>query len=263
MRPAAICRQLWQSRWLFLQWVQRDFIVRYRQSILGVAWAVIQPALLLVVYGLVFTKVLHIRSPRGSYLVFAYCGLAPWTFLSNAVTWGIQSLITNSSVIKQVYFPRSVIPLAAGGVVVLDLLVGTGVLLILQLVTAHAVHLSTFALFPIYIGLLLLVEGVVVFAGIFAAFVRDIRFVVPLLLQIIFIATPIMYPQSQAQGSIAKLVFSSNPLARVIAASRQAVIYGRWPSLGLMGGLIGAGFVVLSVSLVYSHAIEDRLPDLL
>ncbi len=237
--------------------------MRYRQSALGLAWALVQPALLLLVYGLVFTKVLHIQTPRGSYLVFAYCGLAPWTFISNTVTWGIQSLVTNSSVIKQVYFPRAVIPLAAGGVIVLDLLIGTGVLLALQLITAGTIHLSTLALIPIYFGLILLVEGLVVFAGILGSLVRDIRFVVPLVLQVCFIATPIMYPQSQVQGRLAKLLFSLNPLARVIEAIRQAVIDGRWPSVPLLGGLIATGFVVLWLAVTYSNAVEDRLPDLL
>ncbi len=262
-RSASIPAQLWRFRWLFFQWVQRDFIVRYRQSALGLAWALIQPALLLLVYGLVFTKVLHVQSPSGSYLVFAYCGLAPWTFVSNAVTWGIQSLVTNTSVIRQVYFPRSVIPLAAGGVIVLDLMIGTAVLLGLQLATAGTIHLATLSLIPIYVGLFLLVEGFVVFAGMLGAFVRDIRFVMPLVLQVCFIASPIMYPQTQVKGHIGRLVFTLNPLAQVIGAIRRAVIYGSWPSLGLLAGLIGTGLLVAALSVVYANSIEDRLPDLL
>lgn len=258
-----VARQLWQARWLFLQWVQRDFIVRYRQSGLGLAWALIQPALLLLVYGLVFTKVLHVNSPRGSYLVFAYCGLAPWTFVSNAITWGLQSLISNTAVIKQVYFPRAIIPLAAGGVVMLDLLIGTGVLLALQLATAGTVHLSTVALLPIFLGLVLIVEGVVVFSGLLGSFVRDIRFVMPLLLQVVFIATPIMYPRSQVKGHLAAFIFLLNPLARVVAATREAVIYGQWPSPLLMAVLILSGVVVTALAVVYSRAVENRLPDLL
>ena len=259
----SLLAELWRSRWLFLQWIRRDFIVRYRQSALGLAWAIIQPALLLLVYGLVFTKVLHVQSPRGSYLVFAYCGLAPWTFASNAITWGIQSLISNATVIKQVYFPRSVISLAAGGVIVLDLAIGTCVLLTLQLITAGTLYLSTLSLLPIYLGLILLVEGIVVFSAVICSFVRDVRFVVPLLLQVVFIATPIMYPENQVKGHLGKAVFSLNPLARVIDAIRQAVIYGHSVSLGLSAELIGAGVVVATLAALYSKSVEHRLPDLL
>jgi lipopolysaccharide transport system permease protein len=254
---------LWRARWLFVQWVHRDFIVRYQQSLLGLAWAVLQPALLLVIYGLVFTKVLHVHSPRGSYLVFAYCGLAPWTFLANAVTWGLQCLLTNTSVIKQVYFPRSVVPLAAGGVIVVDLLIGTAVLLILQVATAGTIHLSTITLVPIYVGLLLLTEAIVIFSALLGSFIRDVRFVVPLILQVGFIATPIMYPQSQVKSQLGRLAFSLNPLARVIGGIRQAVVFGQWPSVTLILSLLVGGFVLLVVAVLYSASVEERLPDLL
>jgi ABC-type polysaccharide/polyol phosphate export permease len=249
-------------RWLLLQWIRRDFIVRYQQSALGVAWAFLQPALLLAVYGLVFTHVLHVRPPRGSYLVFAYCGLAPWTFFSNALSAGMPSLTNTSSILKQVYFPRSVIPLAAGGVVLVDLVISSAVLIALQAATAGTVHLSTLALIPLFFGYVLLVEALVVFSAVISGFVRDVRFVVPLLLQVGFIATPVMYPQGQVGRSL-RWVFTVNPFAQVIAGVRTAVIDGRWPAATLILGIIAAGIALLALALRYTRAVEDRLPDLL
>ncbi|MDQ2724129.1 MAG: ABC transporter permease, partial [Actinomycetota bacterium] len=218
-------RELWSARWLLVQWVRRDFIVRYRQSVLGVAWSLVQPMLLLAVYGIVFVKFLHVRAPHGSYLVFAYAGLAPWTFATNAINSGVTSLSNTASIIKQVYFPRSLVALAAGGVVVVDLAVGVVVLLVLQLVTAGTVHLATIALLPILAGLILIVEAVTVVMAVIGAFIRDIRFVVPVLLQVGFIATPIMYPARQINGHWSWLL-SLNPFALVIAGIRSAVIDG-------------------------------------
>lgn len=246
-----------------LQWVRRDFIVRYRQSGLGLLWALLQPALLLTVYGIVFVKILHVRSPHGSYLVFAYCGLAPWTFMANAVTWGSQSFSTATSIIKQVYFPRSVVPLAAGGVIVLDLLISTIVLLFLQLVTAGGIHLSTLALIPLFVGFVFFVEGLVVFSSVLGALVRDIRFVIPLALQVGFIITPVMYPRSQVGTGSWSWVFSINPFAQVISGVRSAVVYGQWPSLVLIVVLLVGGATFLALSVQYLNSVEDRLPDLL
>lgn len=253
---------LWLSRWLLLQWVRRDFVVRYRQSALGLAWAVVQPALMLAVYGLVFVKVLHVQPQHGSYLVFAYCGLAPWAFFSNAVSWGMPSLVNASPIIRQVYFPRAVIPLAACGVVVADLTLSTVILLVLQVATAGHLYLSTLALIPLYAALILGTAALAVIAALLGAFVRDIRFALPLLLQLVFIATPIMYPRTEVHGRWSWL-FTYNPMAQLVGAVRMAVSDGRWPAAGVTAAAVAACLAALVAAVVYSGTVEDRLPDLL
>ena len=254
--------KVWETRWLLLRWTQRDFTVQYRQSLLGVVWALAQPLLLLVFYGFVFKGVLRINAPRGSYLVFALCGLAPWTFLSSVLNRSASSLIGATTVVRQVYFPRSIIPLAATGVTMIDLGLATVVLLAAQLATAGTIHLSTLALVPIYLGLVLLMAGISVFVALVGALVRDIRFVIPLAVQVGFIATPVMYPRSLVPHRYA-WVYDLNPVARTIEAVRVSVIDGRWPSLGVLLGPLAVGLVVLAVALCYSASVEDRLPDLL
>ena len=253
---------VWQSRWLLLQWVRRDFVVRYRQSALGLAWSVLQPALLLVVYGLVFVKVLHVRPAHGSYLVFAYCGLAPWAFFSNAISWSMPSLANASPIIRQVYFPRSVIPLAACGVVVVDLVLSTAILLVLQVATAGRLYLSTMALLPLFAALVLGTAALSVVSAVLGAFVRDFRFALPLLLQLLFIATPIMYPRSEVHGRWG-WVFTYNPLAQLVGAVRGAVADGRWPPAGVMAVSVAACLTALLAAVLYCANVEDRLPDLL
>ncbi|MGQ0615842.1 MAG: ABC transporter permease [Acidimicrobiia bacterium] len=252
----------WSARWLLVQWVRRDFTVQYRQSLLGVTWALAQPLLLLASYGVVFSQVLGVQAPEGSYVVFALCGLVPWTFLATAVNRGVASLMSATHIIRQVYFPRCIVPLASTGVTVVDLALGTVVLLVAQLATAHTVHLATLALVPIYLSLTMLMAGVAVFLSLIGALVRDLRFVIPLLIQAGFIATPVMYPQSQVPDRF-RWVYDYNPVARVIEAVRGAVIEGQWPSATLLVSVFAAAVAVLGLAIWYCGAVEDRLPDLL
>jgi len=253
---------LWAARWLLSQWVRRDFTVQYRQSVLGPLWAVVQPLSLLLVYGIVFRQVLNVQPPRGSYLVFALCGLIPWTFVASATTRSVQSLANAAPIIKQVSFPRSVVPLAATGVTVVDLVLGTVVLLVTQVVANGRLHLATLSLVVVYLDLVLVLGAVSVVGALVGALVRDVRFLVPLVLQVAFIATPVMYPRSLVPPRF-RWAYDLNPVGRVIEAVRGAVIDGRWPSPALLAGLTVAGIVLLAAAVLYSSAIEDRLPDVL
>jgi len=253
---------LWAARWLLAQWVRRDFTVQYRQSALGPLWAIVQPLSLLVVYGIVFRQVLDVRPPGGSYLVFALCGLVPWTFVASASSRSVQSLANAAPIIKQVSFPRSVVPLAATGVTVVDLVLGTVVLLGTQVVANGRLHLATLSLVIVYADLILVLAALSVIGALVGALVRDVRFLIPLVLQVGFIATPVMYPASLVPPRFA-WAYDLNPIGRVIEAVRAAVIDGRWPSPALLSGLTLAGALLLLAAIHYSSSIEDRLPDLL
>ena len=254
--------KVWRARWLLLQWSKRDFTVQYRQSLLGVLWAVVQPLLLLLLYGVIFEGVLGIRAPHGSYIVFALCGLAPWTFVASVIGRSYPSIMGASGIIRQVYFPRAIVPLASTGITVIDLAISTGILLLAQVITAGRLHVATLALVPLYLGLILLMSGVSILVALAGALVRDIRFLIPLILQIGFIATPIMYPRSKVPTHYAWL-YNLNPVGQVIQAIRGAVIDGQWPPASFLVGLVGIGALVLLAAIWYSFAVEDRLPDLL
>jgi len=258
-RRSGSLRALWASRWLLVQWVRRDFTVQYRQSALGPVWAIVQPLALLLVYGIVFRQVLDVRPPRGSYPVFALCGLTPWTFVTSATNRSVQSLANAAPIIKQVSFPRSVVPLASTGVTVVDLFLGTGVLLVTQLVANGRLHLATLSLVIVYLDLVLVLAAFSVIGALVGALVRDLRFLVPLVLQVGFIATPVMYPRSLVPSRFG-WVYDLNPIGQVIETVRAAVIDGQWPSPTLLAGLTLAGVVLLVGAVRYSAAIEDRLP---
>lgn len=253
---------LWSSRHLLVQWVRRDVTVQYRQSLLGPAWAIAQPLLLLGVYGLVLHNVLDVGDVPGSYVVFALCGLAPWTFMASSLMRSVGSLADAAPIVKQVYFPRAVVPLAGTGVTAVDLAAATSVLLLAQVALNHQLHASTLALVPIYIALLLMMGAIAVVAALVGALVRDLRFVMPLVLQLGFIVSPVMYPRTLVPDGY-QWVYDLNPVSRVIGAVREAVVLGRWPSAALLAGLLATGAVSLLLALRYSASVEARLPDLL
>jgi lipopolysaccharide transport system permease protein len=254
--------RVWDARWLLWQWIRRDFTVQYRQSLLGLAWAVGQPLLLLLFYGTVFRRVLNVTGTSGNYPVFALCGLVPWTFLASTIIRSVTSLSNAAYIIKQVYFPRSIVPLASAGVTVVDLASATLVLLVVQIASERTIHLSVLGLLPLYLSLALIMSAVAIFCAVIGALIRDVRFVIPVLIQVGFIATPVMYPRSLVPNRYG-WVYDLNPVAWIIEAVRGAVILGQWPSLALIGALLLAGIALLAVAIAYSAAVEDRLPDLL
>jgi lipopolysaccharide transport system permease protein len=253
---------LWSSRHLLAQWVRRDVTVQYRQSLLGPAWAVVQPLLLLGVYGLILHNVLDVGDVPGSYVVFALCGLAPWTFMSSSLMRSVGSLADAAPILKQVYFPRAIVPLAGTGVTAVDLTASTLILLVAQVALNHELHASTLALLPIYAALLLMMGALAVVAALIGGLVRDLRFVMPLVLQLGFIVSPVMYPRTLVPDDY-RWVYDLNPVGRVIGALRESVVLGHWPSPALLLGLLVTGALSLLLALKYSASVESRLPDLL
>lgn len=248
------------ARWLLLQWARREVRVRYRQSVLGLAWTVLQPTLLLCVYGVLFTRVLGVESPRGPYALFAWCGLTVWAFTSTVMSVGSLGFVTAMPIVSKVYFPREVVPLAVVGAVTVDLLVATAILLVLA-ATTWSVSITFLALVPVLVGLVLLDAALVTLLSAMTGFVRDLRHALPLLLQLGFIASPVMYDDDLVPSAWRGL-YSLNPIARVIGAVREAVIEQRWPPVADLVGLPVVGALLLLLALRYVRAIEHRLPDL-
>ena len=246
---------------MLLQWARREFRVRYRQSALGLAWSVLQPALLLAVYGTLFTLVLGVSSDRGPYPLFAWCGLTVWSFFATAMQSGANSFITALPIVSKVYFPREVVPLAAVGAVTIDLAISTSVLVVLA-ATTWTLHLSMVALVPLLFGLVMLAAALGSLLGTATAFLRDIRHAIPLLLQVGFIATPVMYSSSLVPERF-RVVYDINPLARLVSAVRACVIDGEFPPTIDLVAIPLVSTLLLLLAMRYVRSVEHRLVDLL
>jgi homopolymeric O-antigen transport system permease protein len=215
-------RDLWQYRELvyFLTW--RDVKVRYKQTVLGAAWAILQPVLTMLIFSLFFGKLAHIPSDGIPYPLFSLAGLVPWTFFSNGLTQASNSLVGNANLITKVYFPRLIAPLATVLAGVIDVVLACGVLVVMM--ASYRVAPSAHA-FWLPLALLLVVV-VALGAGLWLSAMnvqfRDVRYAVPFLAQLWFFATPIAYPSSLLKQPW-RTVYAINPMVGAVEAFRWSI----------------------------------------
>jgi lipopolysaccharide transport system permease protein len=227
-------RDLWAYRELlyFLAW--RDVKVRYKQTLLGATWAIIQPLFTMLVFTLFFGKLAGIPSDGIPYPLFAYAGLLPWTFFSNALTISGNSLVGSSNLITKVYFPRMIIPGAAIAAALVDLAIAF-LILVPLMVYYGVVATWSMVMMPALILLTsVLALGVGVWVSALTVKYRDIRYALPFLIQLWMFATPIIYPSSFAPAEW-RWVLALNPLSGIIEGYR-ASLFGRefdWTALGI------------------------------
>lgn len=230
---------LWAYRELlyFLTW--RDLKVRYKQTLLGAAWAIIQPLLTTLIFTLFFGVLAGIKSDNVPYPLFAYAGLLPWTFFANAVTQSSNSLVGNANLITRVYFPRLIMPTAAIGSGLVDFCLAFVILLGMMIYYQVALTWNVLML-PMIVGLLfLLAVGVGMWLSALNVKYRDIRYVVPFLIQIWMFASPVIYPPSILPERW-RWALSLNPMTGIIDAFRTAML-GRsefnWVSLSVSAAI--------------------------
>ena len=214
-------RDGWEHRELLYFLVWRDLKIRYRQTLLGVAWVIVQPVLMTIVFTIFFSWLGRFQSDGLPYPLFAYAGLLPWTFFANATSAGTSSLLANSSIITKVYFPRLLIPIATVGVRLVDLLVAAFVMFGLMAYYGVGLHVSVLLL-PIFIAeSTLLAIAVAAWLAILNIRYRDIATLLPVLIQVWMFTSPIIYPTSTIPVRWRRL-YSLNPLVGIIEGFRSA-----------------------------------------
>ena len=246
-------RELWTYRELlyFLTW--RDIKVRYKQTILGVAWAVLQPVVSMVVFALFFGRLAHMPSDGIPYPIFVYAGLLPWTFVSNAVSGASDSLVGSAALVTKVYFPRLVIPCAAVCAAMVDFAIAAVVLFAIMAWYGMALHWQMLMLVPLAVTAALLAAAVGMWMSALNVKYRDVRYALPFLIQVWMFATPIIYPASIVPERW-RWLLASNPLTGVIEGFRSA-LFGRtfrWIDLA-------ASAAITLMALVYSAYVFRRM----
>lgn len=225
---------LWHYRDLLYILTTRDIKVRYKQTALGAAWAIIQPLFTMLIFTLFFGKLAGMPSDDIPYPLFAYAGLLPWTFFSNAVTNSGNSLVGNSNLITKVYFPRIIIPMASVGSGLVDFVIAFALLVVLMFYYGVGLS-SSILMLPVLIVLTaLLAIGIGMWMSALNVKYRDIRYALPFLIQLGMFATPIIYPSSLVPEKWRWLI-ALNPLTGQIENYRAA-FFGKpfdWFSLGV------------------------------
>ncbi len=245
---------LWSHRELLWFWTRREISVRYKQSFLGALWAILQPAALAAVFTVVFSHLARIPSEGIPYPLFAYVALVPWTFFATSVNQGVPSLVNQMNLVTKAAFPREILPLGAIGASLVDFTFAFAVFALMALFyrvpwQSHMLWLPLLVLLQLTLAI-----GVALIGSALNVFYRDVRFVVPLAIQIWLYATPIVYPASLVPDRF-RWVYALNPMVGVIESYRNIFLRGRapdWPSLAL-------GAASAAILLVFGYAFFKRV----
>jgi lipopolysaccharide transport system permease protein len=252
--------EFWTYRELLYFFVWRDIKVRYKQTVIGAAWAVLQPLMTMLVFSLFFGKLAKIPSQGLPYPIFYYCALLPWIYFSTAMQGATNIVVDHQRVITKIYFPRVVLPIAAISSGLLDFAISFVVFLGMMvyyriLPTRAIIWLPAFTLLAILTAL-----GVGLWLSALNALYRDVRYVVPFLVQFWMFASPVVYPSSLVPEKW-RLLYGLNPMAGVIEGFRWALTgHGQPPGILLAASSAGVISLVLS-GLVYYHAVEGTMAD--
>jgi lipopolysaccharide transport system permease protein len=246
---------LWTYRELlyFLTW--RDVKVRYKQTALGAAWAIIQPLFTMLIFTLFFGKLAGVPSDGLPYPIFAYAGLLPWTFFSNAVTNSSNSLVGSANLITKTYFPRMMIPGAAVGAGLVDLAIAFIILIVLMFYYGAAIGWNILMLPVLVLLITLLATGVGMWMSALNVKYRDIRYALPFLTQLWMFVSPIIYPLSMVPEKW-RWVMMLNPLTGVVEGFRSA-LFNRpfnWVALAFSTGIT----LVLVISSAYAFRRMEK-----
>jgi lipopolysaccharide transport system permease protein len=254
--------EVWKYRELFYFLTKRDIKVRYKQTVLGGLWAVIQPLFTMVVFTLFFGRLAKIPSDGIPYPIFVYAGLLPWTYFANALSASGNSLVGSASLITKVYFPRLIITGSASLAGLLDFFIA---MLVLGFLMIYYQFLpgSGLVLFPVLVGLTFLCAvGVGLWLSALNVQYRDIRYVIPFLIQLWMFVSPVIYPISMVDEKF-RWLLALNPMGGLIKAYRASLLGYMpidWFLLGISAGMII--FILLS-GICYFRRMEKTFADVI
>lgn len=254
-------KELFLYRELLASLVWRDVKVRYRQTLLGGLWAILQPFINMLVFTFIFHRLAGVKSDGPPYPLFAFAGLVPWTFFSTSVTQSSNSLIANQQLVSKVYFPRVFIPLGAIGALLLDLalsltLCGGMMLYYRWPVTPALLWLPIFL-----VGAVLTAAGTGLALSALNVSFRDVKYVVPFLVQIGLFLTPVIYP-ARYLSHRAQILMGLNPMTGVVIGFRHALL-GSEASVGVMGLSLGISVLLFVFGLLIFRRMENRFADII
>jgi lipopolysaccharide transport system permease protein len=252
-------RELWAYRELlfFLAW--RDIKVRYKQTVFGALWAVMQPFLMMIVFTLFIGRVANIHTSV-PYPIVVYAALVPWTLFAQSLANSSESLVAGAHLVSKVYFPRLLLPIAAAGAYFIDFLIALSLIGVLMLYygitpTWAVVLLPLFTLFAVVTAV-----SIGIWLTALNVRYRDVRYAVPFLVQLGLFASPVAYQTDTVPSGLFRTIYSLNPMAGVIEGFRWALIGTDRPT-GLIGISVGAVLVLLVSGMYYFRRVEKTFAD--
>jgi len=256
-------REMWRYRELLFFFIWRDIKVRYKQTLLGASWAILQPVFTMIVFSIFFGRLAKIPSDGIPYPIFSYAGLLPWTFFAAGLANGANSLVRDANLVKRVYFPRLITPVSAvvGGLP--DFLLAFLVLIAMMIYYGLFPTLASVIWLPIS-SLLALVTalGVGLWLAALNALYRDIRYIVPFLTQFWMYATPVVYPSSLLEEPW-RTLYGLNPMVSVVEGFRWSLLGQSEPRLSMFVLSLVTSLILLVSGAYFFRRMEPQFADTL
>lgn len=254
-------RELWAYRELLWVLTARDVKVRYKQTVLGAAWAIIRPFTTMVIFSVVFGQLAKMPSDGYPYPVFVYAALLPWTFFSNAVTTSGQSLVGSANLVSKVYFPRLIIPLASAGSGLIDLLISTGILLLMMQWYGLGWSWNLLAAPFLLAAVVFAALGVGTLLSAMTVSYRDFTHIMPFLVQVWLYVTPVIFPVSLVPARW-QWVLYLNPMTGLVEGFRAAFLGKPFDVPGLCVS-IAVAVALFAMGVAYFERVERRFADII
>lgn len=253
--------ELWSYRELIHVMVIRDLKVRYKQTVMGVAWSVIQPLTMMMIFTLIFSRLAKIPSDGYPYPVFVFSGLLAWNFFSNSVSTSGVSLIGSSNLVSKVYFPRIIIPLSSIGVSLVDFSIGSVLLIGLMVFYDQSFSLQILALPLFVVGLMTLSLGFGSWLAAITVTYRDFRYIIAYLLQIWMYVTPVIYPLNFVPENWRWLLYL-NPMYAWVGGIRACFLNQPIDWFGTTIS-IGITVIIFAAGMIYFQTTQRRFADII
>jgi ABC-type polysaccharide/polyol phosphate export permease len=262
VRLYAAMGELWRARELIRTLAERDLRARYKQAVLGLSWAVVTPLLLMVAFTLVFPRVAQVDTGGVPYPLFSYLGLVPWAFFSASVSQGGQSIINNAGLLNKVYCPREVFPIGSVAVAAVDGLIATTVLCILFVLFSFVPQPESYWIPALLAVQLTFTLGITMALSAIMVYVRDIRHLLPIALQLGLFVTPVAFSLDQlVPARLQPAYVAVNPLGGVIDGYRKTVLYGQQPDMQLLVISAISATVLFLAAYVLFKRLETSFAD--
>lgn len=249
-------------RELLFMWALREVKVRYKQSLVGIGWAVLQPLSLMLMFTLVFSFIVRVPTGDTPYPLFSYVAVLPWTFFTTSITTGVPSLVNNMNLVTKVRMPREILPLATVLASLVDFAIASLVFAGMIVFYRVSLHWTVLWVLPLLAIQIILTIGVVLLGSSLNVLYRDIRFIVPLATQLWMYASPIIYPIDLVPERLRPLYYL-NPMAGIIEGYRLAILAGQPPNLPAMGLSLLVSIVIFVIGYRTFKRLEPVFADLI
>jgi ABC-type polysaccharide/polyol phosphate export permease len=251
--------ELVEYRELLLSLVRRDLLLRYKQTIMGFGWAILMPVTYMIVFSLIFTRVVKLETGV-PYPIYVYAGLLPWNFFASSLRFSVGSLTANTSLVTKVYFPRELLPFTAILVSLVDFAVGAVVLAALMVWYHVGLHWTIVLLPVVVLVQVMFTAAIALLLSMGNLFYRDVKYLIEILITLWMFATSVVYPVNRIGGHLAPIL-ALNPMTPIIDGYRAVLLHGQVPAIGPFAWAAGVSVALLAVSWVLFHRAEFQFAE--